>query len=186
MEGTGKMFEEIAAFIVSFIAMVLVGASYFFKKKSLYLTFQALGIVFLILSYLFTGAYFAMVGLFVGLARTVVFYLYEREDKVAPVFLAFIFAFLTLAAYCIVNLWIQKTAKPLDILYLIALVLYAFIFRVRDLKTVRFTVLIPTSLSVLYTVLTHAVPFVIISYSFELAANVASIFKYYVFSPKRQ
>ena len=80
-------------------------------------------------------------------------------------------------AYFIVNLWILKTAKPVDIMYLLGLVGYAFVFWIRDLKTVRFLATIPTALSVLYSVLIRAVPF-IVSYSFELGANLIAIAKY--------
>lgn len=178
--------NETLAFIVSFIAMVLVASSYFFKQKKLYLAFQASGIVFLILSYLFTGEYFAMIGLSIGLARTLLFFDYERRNKSAPIGLAFFFAGVTLAAYFIVDFGILGRAKPLDILYLSALVLYAFVFRMRDLKRLRFAVLAPTSLSVLYNILSGAVPFVIVSYSFELGANIVSIFKYHVFHKKNK
>lgn len=166
--------------------MVLIASSYFFKEKRLYLLLQSLGIVFLILSYLCVGEFFAMIGLSVGLARTLVFFGYEKRDKNAPIELSFLFAFLTLASYFTVNFGVLKTAKPLDILYLIALIGYAFLFRIRNLKLLRFTIVIPTALSVVYTICSGAVPFVILSYSFELGANILSIFKYHVFNFKRE
>ncbi len=172
------MNAPILAFIVSFIAMVLIAASYFFKSKREYLTFQALGIVFLISSYFFTGAYFATLGLGVGLARTLTFYGYEKREKHAPISLAVFFSALTLAAYFVVDLWVLGKAKPLDILYLVALVLYAFIFRIRNLKTVRFCALAPTTLSLVYTALNGAALFVILSYAFELGANMVAIYNY--------
>lgn len=175
-----------SAFIVSFLAMVLIAASYFFKRKSSYLLSQAMGIVCLILSYFFTGEYFAMLGLSVALVRTVVFFLYEKEGKRAPVFLAFVFSALTVAVYEAVNLWTCRRVKPLDILCLVSLVLYSFIFRMRDLKKVRFAVLIPTSLAIIYNIGNHTVPFVIISYVFELGANVASILKYHAYKQKNK
>ena len=157
--------NETLAFIVSFIAMVLIAASYFFKKKEKYLLFQLLGIVFLMLSYFFTGEFFAMIGLGIAIMRTLVFFLYEKKEKTAP---------------------LLRTAKPADIIYLSALFGYAFVFRIRNIKTVRFAVLIPTTLSIVYNVVIEAVPFVIISYAFELGANIVSIFKYHVFHKKNK
>ena len=168
------------AFIVSFIAMVLIACSYFFKQKRLFLRFQALGIIFLILSYLFTGEYFAMVGIAVGLGRTLAFYAYEKRDKNAPIFVSFLFSGLTLLAYFTVNFWVLKTAKPLDTIYLVALIINAFIMRIRNLKILRLTVLVPTLLCIVYNIVCNAVVFVIISYSFELCANIVSIFKYHI------
>ena len=172
------MNAPILAFIVSLVAMVLVAASYFFKSKREYLTFQALGIVFLIASYFFTGAYFAMVGLGVGLARTLTFYGYEKRKKNAPISLAVLFSALTLAAYFVVDVWVLGKGKPLDIIYLVALILYAFVFRMRNLKAVRFCALAPTALSLTYTALNQAAVFVIVSYAFELGANLVAIYRY--------
>ena len=134
--------------------------------------------VFLILSYLLTGEYFAMIGLAIGLVRALTYFAFEIHDKRASIFFPFLFSGLSIMAYFTVNLWILKTAKPVDIIYLLGLVGYAFVFWIRDLKTVRFLATIPTALSVLYSVLIRAVPFVIVSYSFELGANLIAIAKY--------
>lgn len=179
------MTREQWAFIVSLLAMLWIAASYFFKKKSLYLVFQGAGMVFLILSYLLTGEYFAMIGLGIGLARALTYFAFEIHNKRASIFFPFLFSGLSIAAYFIINLGILHTAKPVDIIYLIGLVGYAFIFWIRDLKTVRYLVTIPTALSILYNVLISAVPFVIISYSFELAANLIAIAKYDLFKKKQ-
>ena len=172
------MYNYTLSMIVSFIAMSLITISYFLKRKSLYLSFQASGIVFLILSFFFTEQFFAMLGLTIGLARTVTFFLYEKKDKDAPLYLSFLFSTLTVAVYFIVNLGILKTAKPLDILYLIGLIFYAFTFRIRNLTTMRFITIAPTLLNVFYSVLIHSTPFVIISYAFECGANLTAILKY--------
>ena len=145
---------------------------------------QALCIIFLIVSYFFNLQYFAMIGVTIGLCRTLTFFLFERKGKRAHILFSFLFSALTIASYFIVNLWILGEAQPLDILCLLALVGYAFIFRIRNLKIVRFTMIIPTLLSVLFNILTHAALFATLSYVFELGANVVSIFKYHVFNKK--
>jgi hypothetical protein len=178
------MKNEVLSLIASFIAMAFVICSYFVKKKN-FLLFQSLCIVFLIISYFFDLKFFAMVGLIVGLARSLTFYYYEKNDKEAPIFLAVIFSILTLASYFIINLWIFGDSKPVDIMYLVGLLCYIFIFRVRDIKKVRFLMLIPTVLSVLYNVLSTAPIFATLCYVFELSANVVSLIKYHVIKVKQ-
>ena len=172
------MENQTLAFITSLIAMLLIMASYFFKKKELYLLFQAAGMVFLIANYFFTVEFVAMLGLAVGLFRALVFFFYERKDKLAPIAWAFLFSALSIAAYFIVN-W--KELQWQDAIFVIALILYAFIFRIRDLKLMRFSALVPTFLSVLYNVLIKATPFATLAYAFELGAIIVSILKYHVF-----
>ena len=166
--------------IASFIAMVFVMLAYFVKKKERYLLFQLLCIVFLIISYFFSKQFFAVIGLSVGMCRTITFFMYESKGKIAPIGWSFLFSALTIVAYFTVNLGILKTAQPLDILCLSALIAYAFIFRIRNLKIVRFTMIVPTILSILFNILTSAAFFATLSYVFELCANLVSIFKYHI------
>ena len=178
------MDNHVLALIAGFIAMALVASSYFVKKKLHYLVFQLLGIVFLVLSYFFSENFFAMAGLIVAFARTVTFALYENRGIKAPLIWPFIFAALSFGSYFITS---AGSPRPEDALFLAGLVGYAFIFRIRSLKLVRFLMLAPTVLSVLYNVLIpEPIIFVVISYSFELAANVVSIFKYHVFTKEKR
>ena len=173
------------ALAAGFVAMLLVGASYFFPKKNQYLFFQASGIVFLILSYLFDEEYFAMIGLGVALARTITYFALENKDVDTPVWLGLLFSLLTIAAYVVVNLCILKTAKPIDIICLLSLVGFAMILCIRDLEKVRLLVLIPIALSILYNALSGAAAFITISYSFEFMMSVLAIFKYQIIDKKQ-
>lgn len=177
---------EILALITSFIAMALVATSYFVKKKELYLIFQFLGIIFLILSQIFSFEYFAAVGLTIALVRTYTFYHYEKKGVVASIVWPIVFSVLSIASYLVINLVVLKTLKPLDILCLVSLILYAFIFRIRDLKTVRYSMIIPTGMSIIYYIMISAPIFTIFSYSFELIADVVSIFKYHIIKPNKR
>ena len=174
------MYNPTLALIASFVAMSLIVLSYFMKKKALYLFYQMLGITFLVLSYFFTTQFFAMVGLAIAIFRVLTYYCYEKKEKRAPLYWAFVFSILSILAYFIVNLWILKIARLIDIVFLIATCFYAFIFRVRNLKTVRFWVLIPTTLSILYNTASGAALFASLSYVFELTADIISIFKYHI------
>lgn len=184
------MDNRVLALIASFLGMAFVITSYFVKKKEHYLLFQFLCIVFLIISYFFTVQFFAMAGLVIGLGRTLTFFLYEKKEKKAPLFWPFLFSVLSLASYFIINLWILGTAQPIDILFLVGLIAYAFIFRIRSLRTVRFLMLLPTTLSLLFNLFSNAALFATLSYTFELLANVVSILKFHVFvkkeSPKKE
>lgn len=113
------------------------------------------------------------------------FFVYENKDQQAPIAWAFLFSGLTVASYFIVNYGILKTAQPLDVLCVLSLVMYAFIFRIRNLKIVRFTMLIPTILSILFNVLTSAALFTTLTYVFEFFANVVTIFKYHILGEKQ-
>ena len=176
---------DILALLASFLAMALIAASYFCPNKILYLFLQSLGMVFLMASYLFTGAFFALIGLGIGLCRGLTYFVYERQEKTAPVWTAWLFTIATLAAYAIVDLGIEQSARPVDIFYLLSLIGFAFVMRERDLKTVRFGSLMPVALGVLYTALSQAPVFSVLSYSFELGATVLSILRYYVFHKEK-
>jgi Flp pilus assembly protein TadB len=169
------------ALLFSFVAMLLIAVSYFVKNKSGFLLFQSSGIFCLMISYFFNAQYFAMIGLGIGLFRSLLFYAYERKGKEASVWWCFGLCLLSFVVYGIVNLGILKSFHPADVVYLIGLVLYMFVFRIRSLKLVRFTILLPTALSIVYNVWAASPVFAVVSYCFEMTANILSIFKYHVF-----
>ncbi len=162
----------------SFIAMILVATSYFVKNKKGYLLFQFLGIIFLILSYFFSLEFVAMIGLTIGLFRTLTYFLYEKKDKPAPLYWPFIFSAFTIASYFIGNELKGTEGSLLDVLCVTSLCMYAFIFRVRDFRIVKFTCLVPTAMSITYNALI-GVTFNAISYLFEFCANILAIILYY-------
>lgn len=174
------MYNETLALIVSFFAMVFIAASYFAKNKNIYLVFQATGIVGLILSYLFMEKFFATLGLTIGLGRTLIYFDYERKDKLAPIAVPIVVSFLTICSYCIIDLGILKEGNIWDILLLVGYICYAFAFRIRNMKYLRYFMLIPTVLSLVYNIAVQAAIFTCLAYMFELGANLASIVKYYM------
>ncbi len=178
------MKNDILSIISSLIAVVLVSCSYFSKKKN-FLLFQSLCIIFLIISYFFNLQFFSAVGLFIGLIRTLTFYFFEKSGNIAPISISVTFALLTFLSYFVFNLQLLKGNSPVDLLYLTALVLYAFIFRITNQNTVRLLMIFPTSLSVLYNVLSNAPIFATASYLVELISNVISILKYQIIKVKQ-
>ena len=172
--------EESAAFVVSFISMVLVATGYFCPKKSLYLFCQIMALVGIMLSYFFTKEFFAMIGILIGIVRSLTFYGYEKKDKEAPLSLSVLFSALSVLAYFIVNIGILKDGKPMDLLILGALTIYAFMFRIRNMATVRFVAIVPAGLSIAYNLLANSTLFIVLTYVFELCASVLSIVKFYI------
>ena len=175
------MENQTLAVISSYLATALVVCAYFTRKKERFLLFQSLCIVFLIVSYFFTVQFFAMVGLAVGLMRALVYFAYEKKSKPAPLYWPFLLSGLTLCSYFVINYAILENADPLDALCLAGLICYAFIFRIRNLSLVRFLMLIPTALSVMFNLLTDAAIGAMLTYLFEFCASVIAIFRYHVF-----
>ena len=58
------------------------------------------------------------------------------------------------------------------------------ISNIRDLKIVRYSMLLPAILAILFNMLTNAAIFATLTYVFDLSANVVSIFKYHIFNKK--
>lgn len=179
------MTKEEWAFVVSLVAMLLVASSYFFKRKSQYLLLQCSGLSFLMLSYLLTAEYFAMIGIAIALARLITYFLFELKNKKPSIFWPIFYSASSIAAYVVINLCILKTVKAWDILNLVALIVYTFVFWIRDLRLVRYLITIPTALTLLYNIGIGAPVFVAISYSFELAADIVSIVKYDFWSKRK-
>ena len=168
------------ALCVSFLALCCVVISYFLKSKALYLVFQSVGIVFLVLTYFLSALFFPMISLFIGLFRVLIYFVYEQKQKTAPMWVALLLILATLTAYVVVNVVILKTARILAVLNVAAMVLYALIMRVRNLKFVRFAIIAPAFLSVLYNLLLGGQPFATALYLFEIAACVLAILRFYV------
>lgn len=171
------MYNQQAGTVFGFLAMLFVVISYFLKSKSGYLLFQLLSMFCLALSYLFCGNFFAMIGLTISAVRTLVFFIYEKHEKVAPLILSCFFAGVAVGAWVIVNVCVLKNVKWVDVLFVITLISYAFIFRLRNLKVVRYTMLFPLSLSLLYNILCWSTVFAVCSFGFELIADIVAIFK---------
>ena len=83
-----------------------------------------------------------------------------------------------IASFFVVNTLILKTAKPWDILYLVASCLYAIVFTIRNLTVMRYVVLVPHVLSIAYNLIIHSPIFTAISYTIELLVTVVAIVKF--------
>lgn len=172
------MYNYPLSIIISFVGLALVGAAYSVKSKRLYLFLQSVCMLSMVVSYFFICEFFAMISLAVALVRTVTYYMFEKSDKRAPVWLAFLFSACTLAVFLIVNVAILHDAKPIDIICLATQCLYNFIFRIRNLKLVRYLVFAPTILGTIYNIVISAPIFSVLIYVFEFGANVVAILRF--------
>ncbi len=170
--------EQIFSFICSAAALALYSASYFFKTKKMYLTMQIIGNVFLALSYLLIGAFFTMVSVILGIGRGLICYYYEKRDKNVPLFMIAALCAATITSYVVINFVILKTATSWDILYMLASCFYAITFTIRNLKLMRYAVLVPHSLAVAYNLVIRAPITSALSYAIEAVITVVAIIKF--------
>ena len=169
----------ILSFVMSTTALALYSCSYFFNNKRNYLSLQVVGNVFLLLSYLLMGAYFTMVSVGIGIGRGLICYSYEKLNKKVPVYIVFTLCFVTILSYFIINYVILSgTASPWDVLYLIASCMYAITFAIRNIKLMRYLVLIPHTCAITYNLLIRAPISSAISYGIEFAITVIAIIKF--------
>ena len=167
----------ILSWAASTAALLLYSASYFFNNKRTYLILQLCGNVFLSVSYLLIGSYFTMVSVLLGIARGLMCYVYEKKDKRVPVYMIVGLCTVTILSYVVINYVILTQASPWDVLYLLASCMYAVTFAIRNIRVMRYTVLIPHVCAVAYNLLIRAPFSSAISYGVELAVTVVAIVK---------
>ena len=165
------------SFVMSTTALALYCLSYFFNSKRNYLIFQLSGNVFLSLSYMLIGSFFTMVAVIIGIARGLICYLYEKNDKRVPVFWIVSLCIASILSYIIINTVILSQASIWDFLYLFASCMYAISFAIRNLRVMRYVVLIPHASAVAYNLLIKAPISSAISYGIELVVTIAAIIK---------
>jgi len=167
------------SFVMSTIALALYSGSYFFNSKRNYLIFQLIGNVFLSLSYLLIGAYFTMISVVIGIARGLICYIYEKRNKKVPLYMIMALCFATISSYIVINYVILSGASSRwDILYMIASCMYAITFAIRNIKLMRYVVLIPHMCAIAYNLLINAPISSAISYGIELVITIVAIIKF--------
>lgn len=172
---------ETVSYIMSLAALFLYCASYFFNNKKNYLVFQLVGNIFLSLSYLFMGAYFTMVAVVLGIARGLICYTYEKINKKVPIYIIVGLCLLTVLNYIIINFVILSGASsPWDILYLASSCMYAVTFTIRNIKLMRYLILIPHFSAVCYNLLIKAPISSAASYGIEFVITVVAIIKFHI------
>ena len=124
------------------------------------------------------SAYFTMVSALLGVVRGLVYYLYEKKDKKVPWYVIVGLCGSMIASYIIINGVILSSSSPWDILYLIASCMYAITFAIRNIRLMRYLVLIPHVSAVSYNLLSAAPISSAISYGIELIVTLVAIVKF--------
>ena len=172
---------EQLSFSFSAIALALYCGSYFFDNKKKYLLFQMIGNGFLSFSYLFMGAYFTMVSVAIGIARGVICYTYEKKNRNVPIYMIATLCAVTILSYILINYVILSgTASAWDVLYLIASCMYAITFAMRNIRLMRYVVLIPHVCAISYNLLVKAPISSAVSYGIEFIITIVAIVKFSV------
>ena len=128
-----------------------------------------------------------MVAVIIGIARGLICYVYEKKDKKVPIFCIVGLCLVTISSYIIINyVVLQSQASVWDFLYLFASCMYAITFAIRNIRVMRYVVLLPHSSAVAYNLLIHAPISSAISYGIELAVTVVAIIKYEVINRKKE
>lgn len=170
--------EQTFSLIFSSIALALYCASYFFKTKKMYLTLQIIGNIFLSLSYLLISAFFTMVSVILGIGRGLICYLYEKRDRSVPLFVIIALCSATVISYVVINFMVLKTATSWDVLYMLASCFYAITFTIRNIKLMRYAVLVPHSLAIAYNLVINAPITSALSYAIEFVITIIAIIKF--------
>lgn len=166
------------SFLMSAVALGLYSLSYFFNNKKNYLILQLIGNVFLSVSYLLIGSYFTMISVIVGIARGLLCYIYEKNDKKVPIYVILGLCLVTVASYIIINYVVLSQASVWDFVYLFASCMYAVTFAMRNIRMMRYVILIPHVCAVAYNLLINAPITSAISYGIELVITLVAIIKY--------
>ena len=175
----GSIEMKILSFIMSAIALGLYSASYFFNNKRNYLILQLVGNVFLSFSYFFMGAYFTMVSVAIGIGRGLICYTYEKNNKNVPLFVIIGLCFITVLSYVVINYVILTgNSSAWDILYMFASCMYAVTFAMRNIKLMRYVILIPHMSAICYNLLVKAPISSAISYGIEFVITIVAIIKF--------
>lgn len=164
------------SFVMSAIALGLYSLSYFFDKRK-YLALQVVGNIFLALSYLLIAAYFTMVSVVLGIARGVICYIYEKREKSVPVGVVVALCLVTVFSFIIIDYVVLSQASSWDFLYLLDSCLYAITFTIRNIRIMRYVVIIPHSCAIAYNLLIKAPISSAVSYGIELAVAVIAIIR---------
>ncbi|MBR5236727.1 MAG: YgjV family protein [Clostridia bacterium] len=168
------------SFIMSTIALALYSGSYFFNNKRNYLILQLTGNVFLSISYFLMGAYFTMVSVAIGIGRGLICYTYEKNNKKVPLYMIIGLCFVTVLSYVVINYVILSgNSSPWDILYMFASCMYAITFAMRNIKLMRYVILIPHISAISYNLLVNAPISSAISYGIEFMITIVAIIKFH-------
>ena len=166
------------ALIFSFLGMASAASSYLLKKKWQYLVAQGASILLIGVSNLLLGLFYACISSVVSLIRVLVYYDLERKNKEANLYVKLLFTALVIISYVITNVLILKNYMWQDLMLMAINCSFVYIVGIRNLNVLRYCMIAPISLAILYCVLMNVAIFTTFSYGIELVANLVAIVIY--------
>ena len=127
------------------------------------------------------SAYFTMFSVAIGIGRGLICYTYEKNNKKVPLYLIMGLCFITVLSYIVINyVVLSGVASPWDILYMFASCMYAITFAMRNIKLMRYVILIPHISAIFYNLLVRAPISSAISYGIEFMITIVAIIKFHI------
>ena len=158
--------------------MASAASSYLLKEKWQFLVAQGTSILLIAISNVYLGLYYACISSLVSFIRVLVYFDFERKDKEVNCYIKLLFTALVIISYVITNIVILKNYIWQDIMLMAINCSFVYIVGIRNLKVLRYSMILPISLAVLYCILMNAAIFTTFSYVIELVVNLAAIIIY--------
>ena len=166
------MLEFILAQILGGIALILVCIGYFLKTKSAFMIIQTIANFFYASAFFVVGAYVGAGLVMISLFRCI--YLYVAEKKSFKYTLHFLPIFIALYIVTTIIFW----NNPFDFMPLITSTLFTIGFTIKNLQTMRYVLIIPNALLVIYNILTTTYTSALLDF-IEIIVIIVAIVKFY-------
>ena len=166
------MLEFILAQILGGIALILVCIGYFLKTKSAFMIIQTIANFFYASAFFVVGAYVGAGLVMISLFRCI--YLYIAEKKSFKYTLHFLPIFIVLYIVTTIIFW----NNPFDFMPLIASTLFTIGFTIKNLQTMRYVLIIPNAVLVIYNILTTTYTSAMLDF-IEIIVIIVAIMKFY-------
>ena len=141
------MLSFILAQIFGFVALILVCIGYFLKSKTSFLMLTVFANFFYALAFFVVGAFVGGALTFISIGRCL--YLYFAEKHNFKYTLHFLSIFIVLYIASTIIFW----ASPLDLMAILSSSFFTLGYAIKNMQTMRYVLLIPNSLLVIYNIL---------------------------------
>ena len=137
--------------IIAFVALVLVFISYFSKNRNKFLIIQVIANFIYAVSFFVNDNIAIAIGLLIAGVRCVIYFIFEKKKRTIPIYVAAVFVVATIVVGSI--FW----EGWLDILPIIALSLFAYLFALNNMQKMRLLLLIPISMFIAVNIINLAI-----------------------------
>ncbi|MBQ7308348.1 MAG: YgjV family protein [Clostridia bacterium] len=142
----GKYTLNLYTEIMGIVALIIVVIGYFGKTRKQFYFTQVLANIALSTGFLFKGNLLAGIGIAIATLRSLTFLVFDVKNKDVPIYLVGAFI-----AFFVIN-GIINWSGIIDLLSIIALVTNTLFCQIKDQKKMKFCMLLPVSLTIVYDV----------------------------------